>query len=300
MAAMEPMSDHNRPPGTSARIPARTRSQAMDWSLVLASQGIETVIEEHPESGWGLVIAATEEARALSAIEQYHRENRHWPWQREVREILFDWAATLWVVITCVFFQFQSSLPWLTSRGAVDSVLVARGEWWRCFTATTLHGDLLHLATNSLFGLILLGFAMGRFGTGLGLMTAYLAGVVGNLFSLALHPSPHHSLGASGVVMGALGMLAAQSLRVFPSASRLWKRSLGGLVAGTMLFVLLGLHPDSDIPAHLGGFVAGNVLGAILVCFPKLPRHAPANVLALLAFAWLLIWPWLLAFRAAG
>ena len=297
MAAMEPISDHNRPPGTSARIPARTRSQAMDWSLVLASQGIETLIEEHPESGWGLVIAATEQAHALSAIEQYHRENRHWPWQREVREILFDWAASLWVVITCVFFQFQSSLPWLTSRGAVDSVLVARGEWWRCFTATTLHGDLLHLATNSLFGLILLGFAMGRFGTGLGLMTAYLAGVVGNLFSLALHPSPHHSLGASGVVMGALGMLAAQSLWVFPRAARLWKISLGGLVAGTMLFVLLGLHPDSDIPAHLGGFLAGIAFGGLLAWMHRPRRNATVDVIAGAVFVGLLLFPWWLAAR---
>jgi hypothetical protein len=35
-----------------SRIPARTRRQAMDWSLVLTSQGIEHTIEHQEETGW--------------------------------------------------------------------------------------------------------------------------------------------------------------------------------------------------------------------------------------------------------
>ena len=74
------------------RIGTRTRRRAMDWSLVLASQGIETAIDEHPERGWTLVVAEADLARAQEAIEQYRRENLNWPWRREVSEggLLFD------------------------------------------------------------------------------------------------------------------------------------------------------------------------------------------------------------------
>ena len=44
-----------------ACIRAHSERQAMDWSLVLASQGIEAVIERHPDTGvWRLWVAPEE------------------------------------------------------------------------------------------------------------------------------------------------------------------------------------------------------------------------------------------------
>jgi len=39
--------------------------------------------------------------------------------------------------------------------------------------------------------------------------------------------------------------------------------------AGILLFVLYGFSPGTDTLAHFGGFVAGLVLGAILVRVPQ-------------------------------
>ncbi len=51
----------------------------MDWSLVLASQGIEAVIEPPGEDGrWGLVVASRDCERALKSLRQYRVENRDW------------------------------------------------------------------------------------------------------------------------------------------------------------------------------------------------------------------------------
>lgn len=289
------------PAGDLVRIPTRSERIALDWSLVLASQNILAEIENNPDQGWGLLVSTSELARATDAIRLYQRENRRWPWQRALAkpEIVFDWAATLWVVLTCIAFELQRSYQWFEALGVLDSVAVARGEWWRFFTAELLHADLLHLATNSVFGFILLGLAMGRFGTGLGLLAAFLAGTAGNLLSWLVYREPHMSLGASGVVMGALGLLAAQSAGELRRVRRGWKVALGGLAGGVMLFVLLGLNPGTDVAAHFGGFIAGTLFGFGLVYFRQASRAPLANLLAGLVFVLLVIWPWMLALRAA-
>jgi hypothetical protein len=52
-------------------IPVRTERQAMDWSLVLVSQGIEVTIERDPDiDRWQLVVNAPDRTRALRAIRQ--------------------------------------------------------------------------------------------------------------------------------------------------------------------------------------------------------------------------------------
>src|SRR5258708_2641 len=45
---------------TFAAIPARSKQQALDWSLVLVSQGIESTIERVPEERWQLVVESND------------------------------------------------------------------------------------------------------------------------------------------------------------------------------------------------------------------------------------------------
>lgn len=280
-----------------ARIVARSRRQAMDWSLVLASQGIEHVIEHDAESGWMLALAANEHASALAAIRQYRIENRRRPWRQTIpkTDLVFDWRSAAWVLLTFIFYRLSDTHAHVREAGIMNGVAVAHGEWWRLFTATLLHADPAHLATNAIFGFILLGLAMGRYGAGMGLLAAYLAGAAGNLVSWLLGDGTHYGLGASGVVMGALGLLATQSLYDLRGNPRLFRLVTAGLAAGTMLFVLLGLSPGTDVAAHLGGFVTGVLLGACVAFFPAMVDHAWANVLSWVLFMGLMIVPWRLA-----
>jgi len=77
------------------------------------------------------------------------------------------------------------------------------------------------------------------------------------------------------------------------------KYALTGLLGGGLLFVLLGLSPetDVDIAAHFGGFITGLILGAALIFAPRLTRSAAANEVAGGLFCVLTIVPWWLAFR---
>ena len=240
-----------------ARIDARSRRQAMDWSLVLASQDIETALDYSEDGeGWGLLVTVLDYDRATEAIRLYQLENRRWPWRRDLFQAgyLFDWAALGWVALLVGFFWLGSRGFDLRDAGLMDGEAVAHGQWWRLFTAVWLHADIAHLATNSTIGFVLLGMALGRFGTGTGMLSAYLAGAGGNIVAWLLSPSPHYSLGASGLVMGALGLLAAQSLSLWRHPPYARKQLVSGLTAGAMLFILVGLTPGTDILAHAGGF----------------------------------------------
>lgn len=285
------------PSSAEARIPARTRRQAMDWSLVLASQGIQPVIEHTDDMGWALVVPAGEFETAVQNIRKYRTENLGWRWQKRIFKSgpLFDWASLGWIALTVVFY-WQSGLHGLMrENGVMDVTAVTNGQWWRLFTATLLHGDVAHLASNAAFGLLLLGLAMGRYGTGVGLLAAFLAGVGGNVIDCLVYSEGLRSLGASGVVTGALGMLAVQSVPYLKHNPKGLKLVLAGLFGGVMLFVLLGLSPGTDVVAHLGGFACGLILGTLLSVVPKLTHKPIVNLIAGLVLAALIIWTWVLA-----
>jgi rhomboid protease GluP len=286
--------------GPVSAIPARSKRQAMDWSLVLASQGIAAIIEQ-AETGWVLIVDSPEFERAKAVLAQYQIENRGWRWRRELpgTGVVFHWGGLLWVLGIAAFYYWSTvRFPWLRGAGMVDSRAVLHGQWWRLFTAVTLHENLPHLASNATTGLLLLGLAMARFGPGIAVLSAFLAGVAGNYAGVILYPAAYASLGASGMVTGALGLITAQSFaprRKHRMDAPLLPRAAA---AGLLILVLIGFSPESDIIAHVGGFLAGAIFGLALgrVRPAALQRSAP-NAACGLALGALVITTWLLASR---
>ena len=269
----------------------------MDWALVLASQGIVAKIDRgEPGGAWYLLVSAQDGQNAFSAIRQYHVENRSWPWPQPAHwpRTFFNWGSLAWAAVLVFFFwRSNTDVAW-KNAGIMDSAAVGSGQWWRIFTAIALHENSEHLVSNLLAGTILIGLAMGRFGAGLGLFVAFLAGACGNLVSLFLNDKPFDGLGASGMVMGALGLVAAQSLRRRPGET--FRGRLVGIAAGIMLFVFYGVAPGSDIPAHFGGFLAGLVFGTFLLLAPsRWLRNRKLNLLAGMVLLFLLAVAWRMA-----
>ncbi len=267
----------------------------MDWSLALVSQGIESVIDHSEETGWGLIVRSGEYQRAMDVIQQYRAENPGWPWRRPIQpELLFDWGSLAWVLLVALFFWGSERLIILSSAGPVDGEAVSHGQWWRLFTAVFLHADLGHLAANAVFGFVFLGLAMGAYGTGVGLLAALLAGVGGNILAWLIDPV-HRSLGASGMVMGCLGLLVARPVSIWRKNSRAFRSMLIGIAAGGMLFLLLGAGPGTDLTAHLGGFISGIALGIILRVSRLCPPDPVIDLFAGAIFSLLVIVTWWLA-----
>lgn len=284
-------------------IPARSRLEAMDWSLVLISQGIEsTILRSLEDQGWGVSVSPVYYQAAVEAIGLYRAENRSWGLRREVFQpgLLFDWVSIVWVGLVCALHLINATILDLRTPGIVDTVAISHGQWWRLFTAIWLHADAGHLASNAVFGFVLLGLAMGRYGSGVGLLAAYLAGVAGNLLSWACATNPHDGLGASGMVMGCLGLLAVQSVSLWRKTRHDGKHFLSGLFAGVMLFILLGFTPGTDVLAHFGGFAAGLVFGGLLVRPAVYLRKPYLNFSSAMIFLLLVLWPWWLAFHGVS
>lgn len=279
----------------AAVIRAHSERQAMDWSLVLASQGIEVVLDRDPSGlAWVLRTAPADEARALAAIRQFRRENRGSAWHHEVpgSNLLFHSGVLLWVLAITLCHAAQTEL----SRGLFDSQAVRTGEWWRAFTALWLHADLAHLASNAVFGTIILGLAMARFGAGVALLGTLLSGAAANRIGLFFRPAPYVGLGASGLIMAALGMLAAHAVPLWRNGRPGTKLVLTGLGTGSLLFVLLGVDPSADVLVHAGGFVLGVLVGTLAALIPTDRRRLASRTGAVL-FAAITITTWLLALR---
>ncbi len=287
------------PPAGYRTLPARSRKQAFDWSLVLASQGIRTTIVHSSDSKrWGLWVPQPELQHATRSLKQYHLENKGWEGQLRVtpsrEDAVFHWASLLWCFCIGAFYLIQVWYsPMMKSAGLMDNIALQHGEWWRLFTAITLHADVGHLAANLTMGFFLIGLVMPRYGVGTSLLATFLAGALGNVAGLAIYGPEHRSLGASGMVLAALGLLAVLPISTPMNNAQAWRSLISGLSAGVMLFVLMGLSPESDLVAHFGGFLGGAILGAPILWARRYFRHQDWHeLIALLLLIGLVIVSW--------
>ena len=152
----------------------------------------------------------------------------------------------------------------LVDFGAMFGPLIASGQYWRLFTAMFLHVGGPHLAFNGL-GLIIFGPVVERSFGHVRFLTIYiLAGLSGSVASYMFN-SIAIGAGASGAIFGVLGALAAfffAERRLFGSLAL---RNLAGILVLVAINLIFGLAtPRIDNWAHLGGFVAGFLLGMVL------------------------------------
>lgn len=152
----------------------------------------------------------------------------------------------------------------LTYLGAIWAPLIlGEGEWWRLLSAMFLHGDALHLIMN-LIALFQLGSLYElMFGTKRFTIIYFVTGLVASLTSMFITGGP--SVGASGAVFGIMGAFIF-SIRRSPR----WRheRAARGIVSQLIFWVVANIAialkvPQIDLAAHMGGLVAGLILGAV-------------------------------------
>jgi len=136
-------------------------------------------------------------------------------------------------------------------------------------SALFLHGGMTHLLMN-MFSLYILGHSAQIYFEKRAFLAIYLfSGLIGAVASLAVHPQSV-GIGASGAIFGIFGALAGFFLvhrERIEAQSKAFMKSFGMIIA---LNVLLGLSiPSIDMSAHIGGFVAGLIGGALLSYHPR-------------------------------
>lgn len=181
----------------------------------------------------------------------------------------FGWRSFVaYAVLLVACFAGQSAIN-LLDLGRTDAEgIIANGEWWRTATALTLHGDVVHLASNLVAGVGFVLFVARFFGAAAGWLLVLLSGIAGNwLNAWVQYPEPHFSVGASTAVFGAVGLLtgigvwaALAEPRTRLSLPRWWVPLFGGLT----LLGWLGLGDyRTDVAAHISGFLCGSVFGLL-------------------------------------
>jgi membrane associated rhomboid family serine protease len=181
------------------------------------------------------------------------------------------------------------------SAGRVDGTLIREGEWWRTITALTLHSGVRHLLGNLVFGVFFGIFAGRLLGSGVAWLAVVIAAALGNTANALLLDSTHRSIGASTAVFATLGLLAGYVWRGQLMAQDRWSTRFGPVVGGLALLMFTGTGDENtDIGAHLMGFVSGFATGMILTVIGKMPASARVQLvsgvsaLAVIAFAWIL------------
>ncbi|MGC2293767.1 MAG: rhomboid family intramembrane serine protease [Candidatus Acidiferrales bacterium] len=149
--------------------------------------------------------------------------------------------------------------------GADFGPLTFSGEWWRQFTSIFVHFGIIHIGLN-MWCLWNLGSALEPLMGPVGFSLTYLfTGLAASATSLAWNPW-RASAGASGAIFGVAGafvtFLLVKKLPIEKSLVQKNLRSMGFFIFYNLLFGAANTHIDNS--AHLGGLVAGLILGALV------------------------------------
>lgn len=262
------------------------RGYCNERNLVLRALGVDALVL-NDGGAYVLVVPREHALRCAVEIRQYDAEDKTPPAKLAPLPLKGSGLPGLGGYIACLLlvaiFQNQHALShdWL-EIGALDVAGVHQGELWRLVTALTLHLDTAHLMGNLVVG-GLFGFFLGRLlGDGMAWFCILLAAVAGNGMNAIVQQSYFSAAGASTAVFAALGLLCGYSWRVRNSSQLRWAARWAPLVAGVVLLTWLGTGgQQTDIVAHLTGFIAGTLLGAALPGMGLVQRIAPRGQLGL-------------------
>ncbi len=177
----------------------------------------------------------------------------------------------------------------LVHGGANYGPFTLGGQWWRLVTCVFVHGSLLHIAFNMWCLWDLGSLAESLYGHWTFAVVYLLAGISGSLGSVIWNPNVL-SVGASGAIFGIAGALIASfylgEFSLPRAAVRGTLRSVVTFVGYNLVFGAMMSRVDNA--AHVGGLVAGLILGALIA--KVAPDHDnPTRRIGVLALAIVLI-----------
>jgi rhomboid protease GluP len=283
-----------------------TEARVNELALVLTARGVPFQ-RQGAQGGWELWVPLAMAPVAATELTLYKYENARQIGSRPLDEVgegrggVICYVVTLLAVFVALHADFFNR-DWL-GAGRLEAGPLLAGEWWRAITPLTVHIELAHLGGNLAFGAFF-GYFVGRYlGAGVGWLAVLLGASGANLLNALVQSPLHRSIGASTAVFAALGMLVAYTWRRGFLRDTPWRGRIAPIIAGLGLLAFTGTSGENtDLGAHLFGFIAGFVFGGALGHFvptawlksTRVQRACGAVAVLLLAAAWAV------GLRAAG
>src|SRR5579862_2584275 len=203
--------------GLTTVFRSRHRRACDERALVLTAVGLPAEVALG-DGEFLLRVPSGEAAYAVQHLLQYEAENRPPPPPPPPpRPWPYAWLGCVAYVLVLMLVTAALSRGLVRldafDLGELDAARVQAGEYWRAWTALTLHVDGPHLAANLLAG-VWFGYLAGRqMGPGTAWLLTVTGAALANLLEGLLGPAEHVSVGASTAVFAALGAMSAYSWR---------------------------------------------------------------------------------------
>lgn len=164
--------------------------------------------------------------------------------------------------------------------GSTYNPLIVAGEYWRLITSAFMHLEPMHLMFNAVFIYRFGAMVESVLGKWRMAVIILVSAITASLFSFAL--SPNHSLGASGVAYGFIGVLVFLGFEMRKTFMPLLKQLIVPMLIISTMFSLF--VPNIDHFGHLGGLIGG-FLTATIVGVPKVKPFIARTVLTIITLA---------------
>jgi rhomboid protease GluP len=151
----------------------------------------------------------------------------------------------------------NTSVDMILKYGQVNAYVIYNVWYYQLFTSLFVHANIAHIAGNMVFLLIFGLRGEEMFSLPEYLSIYFLGGLTGNLFSLLLLPLNTPSVGASGAIFAMFGAATIYARRSF-------SQSIVGALIYAFFLLFLSSGPGVNNFAHIGGLVAGLLIGYVL------------------------------------
>jgi membrane associated rhomboid family serine protease len=250
--------------------------------LILESQGINADSVKASKT-FDIIVKERDEKFAVETLNKYFTENTNL--KEKVAVAHFSWRSPavflimLFLCIVHLYSQHNGIHGHLVKEFGSSGLYIMHGDYYRAVSALFFHADIEHLAGN-LVGMFV--FATGVFsltGYGKGSLMLLLSGFFGNITTAYFKKGAYLSIGASTSVLGAAGILTALQIVKKRDASLSNIQIFAPFAAGMALLGFLSGGENTDISAHLFGFIWGFFIGAFYTAITKKQNNKSDNVI---------------------
>ncbi|MFO8058095.1 MAG: rhomboid family intramembrane serine protease [bacterium] len=142
---------------------------------------------------------------------------------------------------------------------------VLQDRWYMLWTSVFLHGGIIHLGFNTYVLVYLSPLVRNVYSSRKLLAVFFACGIAGSLVSFLwqnfMVARPTVSIGASGAIMGLIGLVMVWGHRDGTEFGRSLRNSL---IKWVLIILVFGFLVGADNPAHLGGLAAGGALAVLI------------------------------------